>query len=89
MQIPATEQSPRHSRASSVPAKRTPELNHGILPCIDCGAEIGEHCISSLGTPHHRGHVSRIRLAIRKMDEDATHELDCEDSACDEELHAP
>jgi hypothetical protein len=68
-----------------VAVRRAPRINDRIIPCIDCSAGIGEDCISTNGVKTR--HVSRIRLAVRKLKEDAQHELDCENAACEEGLH--
>ena len=57
-------------RDLTVKIKRAPGFKYTIIPCIDCGAEAGQPCVSSNGIPIGRGHMSRRRLAFRKFYEE-------------------
>jgi len=47
--------------------KRAPQLEIRIVPCPECGADIGEPCLASTGAVRTKGHMSRRRLTIRKL----------------------
>jgi len=51
--------------------KRIWGINYKIIACIDCAARIGEDCISTKGTRLAKPHVSRLRLANKKLYEEA------------------
>lgn len=50
--------------------KRAPGLKYTIIPCPDCGAGIGERCVSRYGIEIGKGHVVRRRLVLRKLNEE-------------------
>lgn len=60
-------------QALNVKKPRTPgvyRLAYTTTRCPQCHAEPGQFCVSSNGNPATRAHISRVRLAIRKLAEE-------------------
>jgi len=47
--------------------QKAPALQFRIVPCPECDAEIGQPCLASTGAIRTKGHMSRRRLAVRKL----------------------
>lgn len=47
--------------------KRAPAFRYTIIPCSDCGAEVGKWCVTTSGQRNSHAHISRKRLALQKL----------------------
>jgi hypothetical protein len=68
-----TQQPPEGLRVRNSPAIRV-----RIVPCPECGAGVGEACITSNGKPLYGAHRSRRRLSIRTAREQSEKEQEDE-----------
>ena len=62
---------PTSLNSPRIPLKRVSRFGFGIIPCPDCGAGVGEECVTSTGKRNALGHISRRRLANRKLHEES------------------
>ena len=45
------------------------QVKRNSIPCPDCGAGVGEYCVTATGRRLVTGHASRVRLATRAANE--------------------
>lgn len=49
---------------------QAPRIKRKTVPCAECGAKIGQPCMTAAGKPSKGYHQARKRMAVRKYNAD-------------------